>query len=129
MKYIFLLISLISNIAFSCVVGPAQLELSDEYGFKIEVSDSEFCETCSKIDIVAPVTYEGRPFGNGIFTVYMNGEMVSKSIHSYINESGIPEFLGYVSKRPGFSYSVSFLYGKGRCKAYEFTATNNVKKS
>ncbi len=129
MKYIFLLALLISNGAVSCIVGPVQLDLNEKYGFKIKVSDSEFCKTCSEIDVVAPAEYEGRLFGGGVFTVFMNGNIVSKSMHSYKNQAGTPEFLGYVSNLPGFSYSVSFRYGEGRCKAYEFTSTNNVKNS
>ena len=129
MKYIVLLIALISSNTYSCVIGPVQLEVLDEFGFRLEEASSEIYDSSNKIHITAPLSYKDQEFELGVFTVFINGKLVSKSVHSYLNEDGVPEFLGYVSNKKGFTYKVTFLYGKGRCKAYEFSATNEIKKS
>jgi len=128
MKYIVLLISLISSNTYSCVIGPTQLEVLDRFGFMFEETLSDIYESSNKIHITAPLSYKDRKFEIGVFTVFLNGKIVSKSVHSYFNEDGIPGFLGYVSNKQGFTYKVTFLYGEGRCKAYEFLATNEIKK-
>ncbi len=128
MKYSFLVFLIISKNTFPCIVGPLQLKVSDEYGFIYKEISSEFCESCYEISITAPLFYKDHKFKFGIFEVLHNGQIVSKSIHSSINEVGMPEFFGYVGSEAGFTYSVSFLYGEDRCKAYEFTATNKGKK-
>ena len=129
MKYIVFVIALISVNTYSCIAGPKQLEASEKYGFVLSESPSKYDDSTTEISIIAPLTYEKKEFDIGIFTVSFNGNVVSKSIHSSKNEEGAPEFIGYVSNSPGFKYSVSFLYGEGRCKTHEFTATNERKKS
>lgn len=128
MKYILLLVALISSNTYSCVIGPAQLEVLGEFGFTLEETSSDIYESSNEIHIKAPLIYKDRKFELGIFTVFLNGKIVSKSAHSYLNEDGVPEFLGYVSNKQGFTYKVTFLYGEGKCKAYEFSATNEIKK-
>lgn len=124
MKYIFFFFVFLSINTFACIVGPVQLDVSESNGFNFVEKESEFYESVTEISIVAPLKYKGESFDLGIYSISLNGKLVGKSIHSLINESGVPEFLGYVSNKPGFSYSVSFLYGEGRCKSYEFTASN-----
>jgi hypothetical protein len=127
MKYIFLFYTLLSCNAFACIIGPAQLDVSEANGFSFSESDSVYYDSVNEIKITAPLKYKGETFELGIYSISLNGKLVGKSIHSSINESGVPEFLGYVSNKPGFSYSISFLYGEGRCKSYEFTASSNGK--
>jgi len=125
MKYILLLLVLISSNTYSCPIGPAQLAISKEFGFTFEESSAEFYDSSHEISITGPLTYKSKKFKMSIFTVLLNGEMVSKTGSFHINETGVPEFVGYASNKEGFTYSVSFLYGEGRCSSYEFTATNN----
>lgn len=129
MKYFFLFLIFLSFNSTACIIGPTKLDLLEYDGFSFVEKASEFYDSVNKISITAPIEFKGESFDLGIFSINLNGKLVGKSIHSSINESGIPEFFGYVSNKPGFSYSVSFLYGEGRCKSYEFTATRIVKKS
>ena len=124
MKYILLFLIFLSINTYACIVGPVQLKVSESNGFNFVEKESEFYESVTEISITAPLKYKGESFELGIYSISLNGKLVGRSIHSSINESGVPEFLGYVSNKPGFSYSVSFLYGEGRCKSYEFTASN-----
>jgi len=128
MKYIFLIVFLVSSNVYSCILGPAQLEASKEFGFTHEEALSKFHESINEIRITAPLNYKNKRFELGIFIVFLKDKVVSKSVHTYINDDGVPEFLGYASNEQGFTYSVSFLYGEGRCKAYEFTAVSNHNK-
>lgn len=114
--------------SLACIVPPIQLEVSESNGFSFSEKPMEFHESIDEINIVAPLVYKGKKFELGIFSIFFNGILVAKSIQSRINESGVPEFVGYVSNKPDFSYSVSFLYGEGRCKSYEFTASNQSKQ-
>lgn len=123
MKYILLV--LISSNTHSCLIGPAQLAISKEFGFTFEESPAEFYDFSNEISITAPLIYKSKKFKMSIFTVLLNGEMVSKTGSFHINEIGVPDFVGYVSNKKGFSYSVSFLYGEGRCSSYEFSATSD----
>jgi hypothetical protein len=125
MKYILLLLVLISSNTYSCPIGPTQLAISKEFGFTFQESPAEFYDFSQEISITAPLTYESKKFKMSIFTVLLNGEMVSKTGSFHINETGTPEFVGYVSNKEGFTYSVSFLYGEGICSSYEFSATND----
>jgi hypothetical protein len=125
MKYILLLLVLISSNAYSCPIGPTQLAVSKEFGFTFDESPAEFYDFSNEISITAPLIYKSKKFKLSIFTVLLNGEMVSKTGSSHINETGIREFVGYVSNKEGFTYNVSFLYGEGRCSSYEFSATND----
>lgn len=124
MKYILLLV-LISSNTHSCLIGPAQLAISKEFGFTFEESPAEFYDFSNEISITAPLIYKSKKFKMSIFTVLLNGEMVSKTGSFHINEFGVPDFVGYVSNKKGFSYSVSFLYGEGRCSSYELSATSD----
>lgn len=124
MKYILLLV-LISSNTHSCLIGPAQLAISKEFGFTFEESPAAFYDFSNEISITAPLIYKSKKFKMSIFTVLLNGEMVSKTGSFHINEIGVPDFVGYVSNKKGFSYSVSFLYGEGRCSSYEFSATSD----
>ena len=124
MKYILLLV-LISSNTHSCLIGPAQLAISKEFGFTFEESPAEFYDFSNEISITAPLIYNSKKFKMSIFRVLLNGEMVSKTGNFHINEIGVPDFVGYVSNKKGFSYSVSFLYGEGRCSSYEFSATSD----
>jgi hypothetical protein len=126
MKYIFLLFMIIPFNANSCIIMPEQNEVSKKYGFSYEVNPSDFDSYSNEINIIAPLVYKGEKFDLGVFSVFLDGRLVSKSVHSTINEDGVPEFFGYVSSDKDFTYRVSFLYGEGRCKKYEFFAREST---
>lgn len=113
-----------SSNTYSCPIGPTQLVVSKEFGFTFEKLPAEFYDFSHEISITAPMTYKRKKFKLSIFTVLFNGEMVSKTGSSHINKTGMPEFVGYVSNKEGFTYRASFLYGEGKCSSYEFSATN-----
>jgi hypothetical protein len=127
MKYILLIFVLLSFNTFACSRGPVQLDASESNGFSFTEKESEFNDSTNEISIIAPFKYKGKSFELGVYSINLNGKLIGKSIHSSINESGVPEFFGYVSNKPGFSYRVSFLYGEGRCKSYEFISAGNAK--
>ncbi len=129
MKKILCLLVFLPISSLACIVPPAQLDISESNGFSFVERAAEFYESTNEIKIVAPLKYQGKEFDLGIFTIYLNDALIAKTIHSRINESGVPEFLGYASNQPGFSYSISFLYGEGRCKSYEFTISTGGKPS
>ncbi len=127
MKYFGLLFVLLSFNTLACIIGPVQLDVSEANGFSFSEKESEFYDSVNEISITAPLKYKNEMFELGVYSISLNGKLIGKSIHSSINESGVPEFFGYISNKPGFSYSISFLYGEGRCKSYEFTAISNAK--
>ena len=126
---LFLLFMLFSFNAYSCVIGPKQITVSSEFGFEHKVSVAEFYPNVDEIRIQAPLVHNGKKFSVGVFTVFYGNQLVSRSSHSAINEDGYPQFIGYVSNAPDFKYEVTFLYGEGKCKSYEFVATNIKEKS
>ena len=129
MKQILLLLAFLPFSSLACVIPPTQLQVSELHGFRFVEKTTDYYESTTEIKIVAPLKYKGQKFDLGIYSIYLNDSLIAKSIHSTLNESGEPEFLGYVSNKIGFSYSVSFLYGEGRCKSYEFTKSSSDEKS
>lgn len=120
MKYLALTLLIYSGAISACIVGPEKITIDASYGFKYKSKKSELCDQCSTVTISAPKAYKNKPFGHGLFTVYSGGEIISRSIHTSLNDLGTPEFIGIVSNKKNISYNITFLYGKGRCKAYEF---------
>ena len=76
------------------------------------------------VTITAPKQYKKEPFSHGLVTIYSEKEIISRSMHSSINESGLPEFTGIVSEAKGIAYAVTFEYGRGRCMSYQFKYGN-----
>ena len=120
MKYFALTLLIYSGAISACIIGPEKITIDASSDFKIISKKSELCEQCSIVTISAPKAYKNKPFAHGLFTVYSGGELISRSIHTKLNDLGVPEFIGIVSNKKNVSYNITFLYGKGRCKAYEF---------
>jgi len=121
MKYIALILLVYSGAISACIVGPQRIGADTSYGFTFESKISDLCEQCRMVSVTAPEKYKDREFGHGLVTLHHEGEIISRFIHSSFNESGAPEFVGILSSKKGFTYEITFEYGKGRCKAYQFT--------
>lgn len=120
MKYLIFILLFVSNVGFACIVAPQKIQPSPELGFDIKEEHSNLCENCSMISIASPMEYDGRPASHAIFSVFQNGELISKTISAFKEESKKAEFVGIVTKEKGFSYEVSIEYGAGRCMGYKF---------
>ncbi|WP_139203111.1 hypothetical protein [Amphritea atlantica] len=129
MKYLSLMLLLISNISFACIVGPLSIEPKPELGFNFKEEQSDQCRNCSMISIDSPKEYDSRPASHAIFSVFKNGELVSKAVTSFEEESKNAEFVGIVSKEKGFSYEVSIEYGTGLCMGYKFVFSGSENGS
>ena len=101
MKYFAVTLLLYSGFASACIVGPEKLPANASYGFRTI-----------------------KPFSHGLVTIYSEKEIISRSMHSSINESGLPEFTGIVSEAKGIAYAVTFEYGRGRCMSCQFKYGN-----
>ena len=121
MKYLVLLIVFWSNISFACVIGPRSVSPKPELGFEFKKEQSDLCKNCNMISVDAPMEYSNRPASHAIFSVFLNGELISKSVTPFKIESKKAEFAGIVSKEKGFSYEINIEYGTGRCMGYKFT--------
>lgn len=104
----------------ACVIGPSKYPVDSEHGFEVEYFEAVACKNCKDVSIKAPMSYKSTPFSHGIVSAYLNGVLVSKSIHSSVNEGGSPEFYGVVNIGKGYSHQVTFEYGEGRCMRHEF---------
>ena len=120
MKYLALIILLFPGFISACVIGPKKLNASIENGFAYEITVSDLCENCNRIIITAPLQYNDRKFALGVFTLLNKNKILSRSIHSTINELGLPKFASIIHDSKNISYEITFLYGEGNCKAYEF---------
>jgi hypothetical protein len=129
MKYLLLILFFISNISSACVIGPQSIRPKPELGFGFQEEKSDQCANCSMISIDSPKDYDGRPASHAIFSVFQNGELISKSIATFEKESKKAEFVGIVSKEKGFSYEVSVEYGTGRCMGYKFVFSGSENGS
>lgn len=120
MKYLIFILLFVSNVSFACIVGPQSIQPTPELGFDIKEEQSNLCENCGMISIDSPKEYDGRPASHAIFSVFQNGELISKTVSAFKEESKKAEFVGIISKEKGFSYEVSIEYGTGRCMGYKF---------
>ncbi len=90
---------------------------------------SNLCKSCSMISIYVPKSYNDRPASHIIFTVFLNGELISKSVSSFKIDFENTEFVGIVSKEKGVSYEINIEYGSGRCMGYQFSCNSPRKGS
>ena len=124
MKYLLFALLLYSGFSSACIVGPVQipvtLDSGAEYNFSFKSVPSPLCDQCTTISVTAPIKHKEAPFSHGIFTVYFNEELVSRSVHTSRSETGVPEFMGIVHSGSGYSYELTFEYGEGRCMQYQF---------
>ena len=81
------------------------------------------------IAITAPDIYKNSPTSHVIFSVFSDGELVSKSVSYFKNELNANEFVGIVSKEKSIGYEVNLEYGHGRCMSYQFTYRNQSNGS
>ncbi len=119
MKY--LLISLLfgAHLSSACVIGPETLALTNNTEFTIKKTKSDICEKCSEIHIIAPKEYKGAPYNWGTYTLFNNGQLLSKTVHFHYTASGNPEFITTV-RDDSLRVEITFSYGHTRCVEYEF---------
>ncbi|MCP4320580.1 MAG: hypothetical protein GY787_01715 [Alteromonadales bacterium] len=92
MKYLLLIISLYSCISSACVTGPEIIIPKEEFGFLFKENASNLCDSCSMNTITVPKAYKEVPVSNAIFSVFFDGELVSKSV----NDLKIIQMLRYL---------------------------------
>jgi len=124
MKYLALIILFFPGYVSACIIGPKVLSASAKNGFSYSISSSGFCENCNAITITAPKQYNNRTFAHGLFTLTDQKKILSRSIHSSINEAGQPEFTGTISGNQNINYEITFEYGNGHCMPYKFIHKN-----
>ena len=57
-KYAMIMLLVLSSDVYTCIVGPVQLDVSEQNDFKIEeVMAHSHCESCVSIEITAPKVY------------------------------------------------------------------------
>lgn len=115
--------------SFACVFGPQILSAKSDLGFEFKADKSPQCENCSMISIDAPIEYDGHPASHAIFSVFLNGDLVSKSLATLEIESKKAKFVGIVSKEKGFSYELNIEYGTVPCMSYKFTYSGSENDS
>lgn len=103
------------------MVGAQNVVPKPELGFEFKEEIAPFCQSCSMITINSPKNYIDRPASHAIFSVFLNGNLLSKSISPFKDDSKVAEFFGVVSNEKGVSYEINIMYGKGRCMGYKFT--------
>lgn len=108
----------------ACIIGPEKVVPKHELGFSFKESSSNLCKSCSVISIDAPQKYNGHLASHVVFTVHLNGELISKSVSLFKTDTAKAEFVGVVRKEKGVSYEINVEYGEGRCMAYRFTYRN-----
>ena len=123
MKNLLIPILLSSNISFACILPPQNMIPQPELGFSFEKERSELCENCNKISIDAPAQYKNQPASHAIFSLFLNKELIAKSITTFRNDSKA-EFIAIVSKDEGFHYKIDIEYGERPCMSYQFTYTS-----
>lgn len=122
MRYPLLIFAfIISQESMACIVGPKEIPIDSTTEFKLESKPSDFCNDCIMLSASAPERHQGKEFSHGLFTVLLNSEVISRSIHSSRNDSNVPEFVGIISGDPGVAYELTFEYGVGRCMEYKYT--------
>ena len=124
-----IVLSLNLSVGHACVIGPEQISIDAVNGFQISIENSDLCVSCSQISITAPINYKGKPFAHGLFSVYSGTELISRSIHSSVNSSGFPEFVGIAKLGDMANYEVTFSYGEGHCMSYEIMHSGDADDS
>lgn len=120
MRFLLAFLLIYTGFSAACVIGPEKVIADSINGFELKVEESDLCERCTMISATAPKQYRGQPFSHGLFTVSLGNQIVSRSVHSSVNERGVPEFIGIVSSRETIEYELSFEYGTGRCMSFQF---------
>jgi hypothetical protein len=118
MKYLIFLALFFSAHSSACIIGPEQISAKLVDGFEINTKESELCDSCLMVHVKAPDQYKSKPFSHGVFTVKLNGKLISKTLHSSVNDAGLPEFIGVVGSKNDIEYEVTFEYGEGHCMSY-----------
>lgn len=126
----FLLLFFISvNTAFACVIGPQQISRESAKGFEWIETDSDVCTDCRLVEVKSPGTYQGYPASHAVFSVYINDELLSKSISEFMDGSDNVRFIGVIRKAAGVTYKVTMEYGEGRCMKYEIDFGSSIELS
>ena len=120
MKCLPFIFFLYTGVSAACTLSPQNLIPNVESGFVLKETDSLRCEHCSLITINAPIIYEKEAYSHAIFTVFLNGKLISKSATYLEDNSKVPIFYSIISKSVGVTYEVNLLYGSGWCKSYQF---------
>ncbi len=101
------------------MIGPKNLEVSENQGFRVLIRDSTLCEDCKEVQIVAPNEFEGIPYYSGTYSIFEDGNLISKTAQANKLENELPEFIAAI--RSGkYEFEVTFSYGNSRCTPYEF---------
>jgi len=120
-KYLTLAFILYSGISSACIVGPKNVTPNNDLGFTFKQELSSICSVCNSITIDAPIQFNEKPLSHAIFSVFLDGNLLSKSV-SYIKVE--PEFYFIVSNNSGITYEINLEYGNSRCMSYVFTYSN-----
>ena len=125
MKYLTFIILLLPSYISACIIGPEKLDANEENDFVYSISSSDYCQNCNTIRITGPKQYKSHNFSHGLFTLYDQNKVLSKTIHSSVNDAGQPEFFGIINGNKNINYEITFEYGNGRCMSYTFIYKNN----
>lgn len=119
MKFLFFITLFISQVSSACVIGPKQLEISESYGFRVLISNATLCEGCKEVKIVAPNEFKGMPYYSGTYSIFEDGNLISKTAQVNKLENELPEFIAAI-RSDKYEFEVTFSYGNSRCTSYEF---------
>jgi len=128
MKFLIFITLFISQVSFACVIGPKQLEVSENHGFRVLIRDSPLCEDCKEVQIVAPNEFKGMPYYSGAYSIYEDGSLISKTVQVNKLENELPEFIAAI-RSDKYEFEVTFSYGNSRCTSYEFKYKNEPEGS
>ena len=120
MKYLLLILFLLSGISNACVVGPQKIIPTKELGFDLKEEPLSSCLNCKTIYISVPVNYKNKPVSHTTFTVFDNEKIISKSVVPFKKGFNENEFIGIVGDTNYFNYKIEIEYGNNRCMSYQF---------
>ncbi|PHS63083.1 MAG: hypothetical protein COB09_12685 [Thalassobium sp.] len=109
----------ISQVSLACVIGPKQLEVSENHGFRVLIRDSILCEDCKELQIVAPNEFKDMPYYSGAYSILEDGNLISKTAQVNKLDNELPEFIAAI-RSDKYEFEVTFSYGNSRCTSYEF---------
>ena len=119
MKFLIFITIFISHVSLACVIGPKQLEVSENHGFRVLIKDSMLCEDCKELQIFAPNEFKSMPYYSGTYSILEDGNLISKTAQVNKLENELPEFLAAIRSEK-YEFEVTFSYGNSRCTSYEF---------
>jgi len=119
LRLIAFFLTLFTSISQACVVGPEKVELSESLGFTTTIEAIDLCARCKQITIKSPNHFRGAPISHGIVSIFLDAELISKSVSKVSSEDDSSRLISIVNLQDDISYRIEIEYGLGRCKSYQ----------